>query len=197
MSAEYSIDRDLNELVKMSETLKDYVLSEMLYMSVEGGLFGSEGMPQLTTGAFLLRLRRLNHFRDEMNGTQQATLDKAIDHYNAVREEWTVHYEQKMVREALSRLKMIAEFFRECRENKNACWDAYPIEALRRTIIQELIIALDDQEIDFQDVITLAKQTDNELRTWVTMGDFTWSDELMPVYPKETFWWLYGQVEAE
>ncbi len=113
MSTEYSIDRDLKEIAKMGETLKHYVLSDMLYMSVEGGIFSSKGMPQLTTGAFLLRLRRLNQFRDEMNGVQQATLDKATAQYQAVRNEWTVHYEEKMEREALSRLNSLGEFFRD------------------------------------------------------------------------------------
>lgn len=197
MSTEYSIDRDLKEIAKMGETLKHYVLSDMLYMSVEGGIFSSKGMPQLTTGAFLLRLRRLNQFRDEMNGVQQATLDKATAQYQAVRNEWTVHYEEKMEREALSRLNSLGEFFRDCRENKKSCSGAYRTEALRRTIIQELIIALTAQGFDSGQVTSRATHTDNELRTWVTTGDFIWSDKLMSVYPRETFWWLYGQIEAE
>jgi len=195
MSSRYSIDRDLKEIAKMGETLQHYVLSDMLYMSIEGGLFGSRDMPQITMGAFLLRLRRLNQFRDEMNGVQQATLDKAIAQHNAVRNEWTVHYEQKMEREAESRLKLLAEFFRDCRDNVKECSDAYRVEALKRTIVQELVMALDEQGYESQAVKSRVYHTDKELRGWVTDGEFIWSDKLMSVYPKERFWWLYGRVE--
>lgn len=196
MSSKYSIDRDLKEIAKMGEILNHYVLSDMLYMSIEGGLFSSRDMPQMTTGAFLLRLRRLNHFRDEMNGVQQATLDKAVAQHHAIRNEWTVHYEQKMEREAQSRVKSLAEFFRDCRENVKSCSSAYRTEALRRTIIQELIMALDEQGFDSQAVKLRVNHTDNELRSWVTDGEFIWSDKLVSVYPKERFWWLYARIES-
>lgn len=197
MSTKYSIDRDLKEIAKMGETLKHYVLSDTLYMSVDGGLFSSKNMPQLTIGAFLLRLRRLTEFRNEMSGVQQAILDKAVVQHNEVRKEWTVHYEQKMAREALSRLKAMAEFFRECRESIKTCSGAYLIEALRRTIIEELVMALDEQGAESQNVNSTVHHTDNELRTWVMAGDFIWSEKLAAVYPKESFWWLYGRPESD
>lgn len=197
MSTNYSIDRDLKEIAKMGNTLQTYVLSDQLYMSVDGGLFSSKNMPQLTTGAFLLRLRRLTQFRDEMNGVQQTILDKAIAQHNEVQNEWTVHYGQKMEREVLSRLKAMTEFFRDCRESIQTCSGAYPIEALRRTIIQELLMVLDEQGVDSPDVTSRTHHTDNELRTWVVAGDFIWAEKLASVYPKESFWWLYGHPESE
>ena len=196
MSSNYSIDRDLIEIARMGETLNEYVLSDILYMSVHSGLLGSGDMPQMTMGAFLMRLRRLNYFRDEMSGVQQATLDKAIAQYQAVRDEWTVHYEQKMEREAQSRLKSMAEFFRDCRENVRACADSYLVEAMKRTIIQELMIVLNEQDFDTKATQSLLNHTDNELRSWVTNGEFIWSEELLPVYPKTDFWWLYASVDA-
>lgn len=196
MSNAYSIDKDLKEIAKMGDQLETYIPSDELYMSVGGGLFGSGNMPQLTTGSFLLRMRRLNQLRDEMTGVQQATLDKAIAQYSEVTEEWAVHHEKKMVKEALSRLKAMNEFFRECRESMRTCANAYPVEAQRRTIVQELIIAMNDANMDMQEVITQSHQTDGELRRWITAGEFIWSDMLQIAYPRETFWWLYGRPDA-
>lgn len=197
MSTNYLLGRDLDELEKMGDMLEKYIPSDELYMSVGGGgFFSASSMPQLTTGAFLLRLRRLMHFRDEMTNVQQATLDKAKTQHESVRKEWAVHYEKKVVREGLSRLKSMNEFFRECRDSMKTCANVYAPEALRRTIVQELLIAMDDYGYDKHEVVTQAHQTDGELRRWVTAGEFIWAEKLQPVYDRDTFWWLYGKPDA-
>lgn len=193
MSNPYSIDRDLKELAKMSDTIGRYVLSDDLYLSV-GGMFGN--FPQMTFGAVLLRIRRLNHFRSELSSVQSATLDKAIAQYDEVRSEWTVHYEKKMNSEVVSRLKSMDEFFRECQESARACQSGYPVEALRRTIVQEVIIALKADALDTHAAITACHRIDSPLRRWVIPGDFIWAESLAPVYPRDTFWWLYGQPDG-
>lgn len=197
MSKNYSIETDLKELSKMGDALEKYIPSDELYMSVGGGgFFSASSMPQLTTGAFLLRLRRLNQLRGELTSAQQATLDKATAQHDSVRKEWAVHYEKKAVREALSRLKSMNEFFRECRESMKLCANAYPTEAQRRTIIQELLIAMDEYGFDKHEVVTQVHRTDGELRSWIQSGEFIWDDTLKSVYPLSTFWWLYGRPDA-
>ncbi len=197
MSKNYSLEKDLKELAKMGDSIEKYVPSNELYMSVGGGgFFSASNMPQLTTGAFLLRLRRLTHFRDQMTSVQEATLDKAIVQHDSVRKEWAVHYEKKAIREGLSRLKSMNEFFRECRDSMKLCANAYPTEALRRTIVQELVMAMDDYGYDKHEVITQTHKTDGELRRWITAGEFIWSETLQAVYPQDSFWWLYGRPDS-
>lgn len=197
MSTSYSIERDLKEIAQMGDALQSYVPSDELYVSVSGGLFGGRDLPQLTIGAFLLRMRRLSYFQDELTGVQEATLSKAIAQYDEVRQEWAVHHEKKVNREVLSRLKMMTAFFRECRDSMRSCASAYPVEAQRRTIVQELIIGMDDYDLDTHEVTTALHMTDGELRKYVTAGDFIWDAKLQPVYPRDTFWWLYGQPDSE
>jgi len=197
MSRKYSIDNDLKELEKMGDALDRYIPSDELYMSVGGGgFFSASTMPQLTTGAFLLRLRRLTHMYDELTSVQQATIDKAQTQYEAVRKEWAVHTEKKMAREVVSRLKSMREFFRECRESMKLCSQVYPTEAQRRTIVQELLMAMDEYGYDTHEVITKAQETDGELRRWITAGEFLWDEQLQAIYPHDTFWWLYGRPDA-
>lgn len=196
MSSKYTIEQDMKELSTMGDNLAQYIPGDELYMGVGGGFFGSN-MPKLTLGAFLMRLRRLNQLRDSLSPVQQAELDKAMTQHDQVRKEWTVHYEKKLTWEAQSRLKAMEEFFRECRENMKTCANAYSPEASRRTIVQELLIAMEKYGVNTHQVITQAHQTDAELRRWITAGDFIWSDELQPIYPRDTFWWLYGHPEAE
>ena len=102
-----------------------------------------------------------------------------------------------MEREVQSRLKAMGEFFRDCRESIKLCSGAYLVEAMRRTIIQELMIALDEQGVESGNLKFKLQHTDNELRSWVTAGEFLWSDRLLPLYPQESFWWLYGRPEPD
>lgn len=195
MSTSYAIERDLNEISQMGDAMGSYVHSDELYVSVSGGLFGGRDLPQLTIGAFLMRMRRLSHFRDEMTGVQEATLNKAIAQYDEARKEWTVHHEQKINKEILSRLKMMTAFFRECRDSMRNCASAYPVEAQRRTIVQELMIGMKSYGLDTHEVTTELHQVDGELRKYITAGDFIWDEKLQPVYPRDTFWWLYGRPD--
>ena len=190
MSANYSLDRDLHEIVQMGASLRVYILGDKLYLPVGGGL------PQLTLGAFLLRRRRLKHFRDEMNAAQQAMLDKALGKHEALRRAWPLHCETKLKREASSRLRSIRAFLRECEESRGDCAAAYPVEAARRTLVQEILVAMDDFGCDKNELMAAVRQSDLALRPWITASAFIWSPRLKPVYPRQPFWWLYGRPDA-
>src|SRR3990172_2368406 len=115
VSEKYSIDRDLKETEAMAGALASYVRSDELYGRVgSGGMFAGRDMPSLTVGALLMRLRRLNALRDEMTDSQVARLKKAESQHGAVSNEWRRHYQQKMLREANSRLDAMSAFFDEC-----------------------------------------------------------------------------------
>lgn len=191
MSEKYAIDTDLKELAKMGDALVNYIHGDELYSNLSGGMFGGGNMPKLTLGAFLLRLRRLSTFRANLNAGQLATLEKAQTQYNEVRKEWTVHYEQKAVKESKSRLDAMTSFFNECRESPQSCAYGYKPEALRRTIVQELLMEMNKLGINNKEVTTKAQVVDGELRGWLYPADFLWDSKLESVYPADTFWWLY------
>jgi len=190
MSANYSLERDLHEIVQMGASLRVYLLGDQLYLAVGGGL------PQLTLGAFLLRRRRLKHFRDEMNAARQAMLDKALGKHEALRRAWPLHYETKLKREASSRLRALHGFFRECEESGGDCAAAYPVEAARRTLVQEILMSMDDFGWDKHELMAAVRQSDFALRSWLTASAFIWSPKLASVYPRDVFWWLYGRPDA-
>lgn len=191
MSANYSLARDLRELARMSDSLDAYLPGNALYMRV-----GAGDMPQLTAGAFLLRSRRLGHFRGRMNPSQQAALDKALAQHDAQRREWRLHYEKKLQREVLSRLRAMRAFFGECAENLRGCAAAYPAEAMRRTLMQEILIAMDDFGYDKAELMPAVHQSDRALRRYVRPDAFIWSPQLEAVYRREPFWWLYARPNA-
>ena len=195
MSFNYSLKRDLEELAQMGDKLHEYILGDALYMPVSGGFFRSSSTPQLTTGAFLLR-RRLSQLRDELDAAAQAQLDATLAQHDDIQREWRMHYEKKLQQEVDSRLKTMVAFFRECSESPRDCAAAYPVEAMRRTIVQEIMLAMDEFGYDKRELLPKVPHCDSGLRRYFRSGEFIWSSPLEPVYPREIFWWLYGTPAA-
>ena len=177
----------------MGDKLRDYLLGDALYGPVGGGFLRGSGSPQLTIGAFLLRRRRLALLRDALEAAAQAQLHATIVQHDTIQREWTLHYEKKLRQEAGSRLKLLAAFIRDCGERPRDCAGTYPVEAMRRSITQEILLALDEFAYDKRDCLAEAGHIDAGLRRHLKACPFIWSRLLEPVYPRAKFWWLYGK----
>ncbi len=188
----YSVDNDLKETQKMVDALEPYVYQDQLYMPISGGGIFSP-MPALTIGAVLLRLRRLRALREQLSDSQRAAVDALVEQNRKVWNEWRVHYEKKLVEEANSRLKLMSSYLQDCKEDSRACASNYPAEALRRTIIQEMIEFMGEQGIHSAEIDRGAARVDSQWRGYVKPGGFLWSPMLQPLYPKDPFWWLYSE----
>ncbi len=188
-----NLKSDLKEAVEMAEHLADYLRGDALYGSMGGGLFGSGSKPPLTVGALLLLLRRLRALQDALTPDQQAQLAKADAQHEAVKREWRMHYDEKRLREANSRLDAMRTFFEECAHSPKTCAANYLPEALRRTIVQELVVTLDADGLLDDDLTRKLRDTDGRLRRHTRSADFVWAAQLAPVYPRDVFWWLYAR----
>lgn len=189
MSSTYKIQTDIKEAKAMVESLEDYVRGDQLYGHAEGGFFSR--FPSLTVGALVMRLRRLQAFQDNLSDAQQRQLDGILQMWQETREEWRLHYEEKVVREALSRIDSMKAFFRECTDSMLNCHNNYRPELLKRTIVQELLREMDALNIDNDEVDTFVKMADNKLHQFMRKDKFQWADQLKAVYPEDEFWWLY------
>jgi hypothetical protein len=189
----YTIAGDLNEARKMADGLEDYIQTEPIYGTVGGGFFSGGRMPALTTGALLMRVQRLRAREEALTPEQRAELGKIEDEIARVRKEWRLHFDQKVEREARSRLKSLSQFFEDLREDPRAAANAWLPEALRRTIIYALDQAMQNYGIDRGDLPQRIASTDAALRRHTEKAPFVWARELEAVYPADTFWWLYAR----
>lgn len=190
----YSVDADLKEAQAMVDALEPYLLEKELYGKVGGGgLFGGGKMPALTIGALLMRLRRLRALASQLTPAQLAKLEAIEAKHASIRKEWTMHYEEKAVREAHSRLDAIRHFFEECAQDPKLCANVYLPEALRRTVVQEIAIGLDGSYTDTRELPEKMRGTDARLRRYTQPSDFLWDPALEPVYPRDQFSWLYAR----
>lgn len=181
----YSLDRELKEAQVMASALVPYVY--------ENDVYGKIGMnqPPLTIGSLLLRIRRLKGLRTQMNSGQAATLDQVIAQHDSAKKEWAMAYAKKLTQEGEVRLRDLNTYFSECREDPAVCANNYLPEAQRRTMLYEIAQAL--PAADAPALETKIKAADSMLRRYVKASDFVWSDTLKPIYPQDTFWWLYSR----
>jgi hypothetical protein len=87
-------------------------------------------------------------------------------------------------------------FFEECAHNPANCANNYLPEALRRTIVQEIVVAMDELGIVSQAVDRKVRETDSKLRRIVRPSGFIWAEDLAAVYPADIFWWLYSRPSS-
>lgn len=193
MSTQYSLQKDLDEALKMARALEDYIRADQLYGSVGGGLFGGGSSPSLTIGALIMRLRRLEALQSHLSAADRDKLGQAQSLHQMVRDEWNLHYEQKLLKEANSRLDAMRTFFRECQDNTRLCANIYKPEALRRTIVQEILDVMTAQSIASAELDDKVTMTDGQLRAHFQPGDFLWDAVLQDIYPRDPFWWLWGE----
>lgn len=193
MTEHYNLEQDLREAEAMVNGLERYLEGDQLYGSAgSGGIFGSGTLPALTIGALLLRLRRLEHLRGQLSAAQQARLDAAAAAHEAVRRAHTVRYSERLLHEAHSRLDAMRTFFQEAAENPASAAAIYRPELLRRTIVQEILPALAQLRVSADDLTAKLRRTDAQLGGVAGQpAGFQWDAALAPVYPRETFWWLY------
>lgn len=189
MSAQYRFSRDVKQALTMAQSLEEYVRGDRLYGQTGAGALA--GMPSMTVGGMLMRLRRLDVLRDHLKDHQIKNLDKAIEQYDAVRHEWAFHYEGKITREAHSRIDAMKGFFYECADNIRQCIGIYKPEMTRRTIVQELLKEMQVLDMSDATLMTKIEETDEKLKRYVEQAAFQWSDVLMPAFPKAEYWWLY------
>ncbi len=191
MFENYSIAQDLREAQAMTDSLESYLKQDQLYGSVGGGFFTAGRMPALTVGSLVMRLRRLNLLMPQLDDKQIAQLGAISAAHEQIRREWRHHYEEKLKREAKSRLEAMRPFFEEAKDPQLAS-RVYGPEALRRTIAEECLTTLESLSVDTADLRKLARATDGRLRGYVAAAPFRWDAQLREVYPPQPFWWLHS-----
>lgn len=191
----YTIDNDLKEAQAMVKGLESYLQGSELYGRVgSGGFFSGGTMPSLTLGALLMRLRRLRLFYDQMTPSQQSQLEAIEEQHEKARKEWRAHYEKWLLKEANSRLDAMTPYFQEVRDTPTLAAGAYKPEAQRRTIVQEILDAMEELGIRSADLEAKARKIDSRLRgLGLQPSEFIWASALEPAYPQKVYWWLYSR----
>lgn len=186
-----SIPYDLGYLRSGLAELERYLLSKELYWPTGAAAPpGEPAFPQLTLGGLLLAAQRLQaHRLDTAQGAELAKLEARLE---ALRGQWRVAWEGKAAREFHARLNLWRDFLEEYRENPANNADRYGYEVGRRAMLA--LLAPDAAEAPPAEREML-RGLDGLLKAVLLPGDFVWEAELQGGFPRETYWFLYGQLK--
>ena len=191
-----SIKRDVVVLEAMAAEMEPYLKSDLLYWRLSPEKSISPPPSMLTIGGALLRVKRLEGSKEELEPEQYKRMKAARSLVEEAMAEWKAHAGQKMARELEARLNSWREYANDCQERRQSCLSGYPNGAEKRTIAELLI----DKASGFADVSEFRERVealDAGFRPFFAPGEFIWDMRLTAVFPLERFWWLYGGPEIK
>jgi hypothetical protein len=187
-SAEY----DLGYLRAAISALENYLLSNDLYWPIGASSPGGEpAFPRLTLGGMLLAQMRA-HARG-LTPEQHDELARLDEQMDDVRDRWQVAWERKAGRSFQARLRLWNNFLEDYRESPSANADRYRYEVERRVMLH--LLADEAGEVREADM-ELLEVLDKVVRSALVPGDFIWDAELENGFPREPYWYLYGQLKG-
>lgn len=183
---------DLLYLEGCVELLEDYILSPEIYWSIRmPPPLGAPPFPMLTLGGILLtRVKASCRVREESNVFQLGRLNDKID---ALYLRWRSAWEQKATLEYKSRLKIWSNYLEDYQEQPSNNIDRYGYEVGRRVMLQ--LLARDAYGVPSAEIILL-ESLDKLLKEIFIQGEFVWESELAECFPKNTFWYLWGNLRV-
>jgi len=188
----YDMKRDLYELTTMALSLEQYITTDQIFYTPLGQY---SGMPVMTLGTFLIRLRRICVLQVNLDAGSRAQLGIAIQTHDKVLEDWAYHYKMKLDEELQSRLVSLNTFFDDLYESPQDSRDDFLPELLIRTAVEELVTQANDDinQTILDDIVNI----DTRWRDVSHESYFHWDEQLREVYPQERYWWLYSELDLD
>jgi len=185
-TAEY----DLRYLSAGLEQLESYLLSKDLYRPI--GINAQRGetpYPQLTLGWMLLSRKRAE--ATATTPSQLSELARLGAGLDEIHSRWRTAWGKKAAQEFRSRVKLWGDFLEEYRRDPRANANRYAYEVNRRVLLDILQPEAEALEQADQD---LCKTLDGLLQSVFQAGEFVWDTDLTPAFPRQKYWYLYGNL---
>jgi hypothetical protein len=168
--------------------LKKYLLSKELFWPIHlGKPSGHAPYPQLTIGNLLFYLKRAEACSE--NTHSKSRLLKINNKLIAVSSKWRNAWEEKAEKEFNSRLRQWQKYLKEFSKEDRFSLGNYSAEIKVRVLLELL-----SEEISTDKKIEL-KIFDYSFKSDLKAGEFIWTEEYASGFPKEKYWYLYGELK--
>jgi hypothetical protein len=186
------VAQDLKFIESASQSLSDYILSEILYWPMDDTPASLGKSASWTTLGLLFLV--IEHIRRKpLNADQAERFAIAQTEIEKVHKKWKVAWEKKVVDEFKSRARQWYNFLKEYNSDVNDFKARYRVEVRNRVILQLLLLDLPLNETGLVQSLHLM---DESLKGMLAEGDFIWSADLQSVFPEEKFWFLYRTIKG-
>jgi len=187
-----SVEYDLGYLRAGLAALESYLLSKELYWNLGASSpRGEPAYPPLTLSGLLLSQARL-HARS-LDFSQRDELARIDEQMDEVRSRWRVAWDNKAAHDFRARLNLWRDFIEEYRERPEANADRYAYEVRLRVMLHLLASEASDIPVNETDLLA---GLDRLLQAVFVPGDFIWEEELSSGFPRDTYWYLYGNLKS-
>lgn len=184
------LERDLDILQAMVANVNAYLLSDATSWDM-----GKPGMPPMTLGGCLMRLRRLAALEHTLYNAEHARLEDARYTFDETMALNVVRFEQRAYQELSARIREWMTYLRDLSHSARLAADSglYVARVDTRIVIDELVAQLARKPFRLdgrvpRDVAAL----DRRLKFIWSPGPFVLAAVWQPAYPEERYWWLYG-----
>ena len=175
------------------EELESYLLSDELFWPVLARPTSGGSFLKLTIGNLLLSLKELEtlHAGGKLSREEEASLRRIQLEIETMQSRWRVAWEQKSGREFKSRFRQWANVLNDLKKDSEKQAPYYHTEVRLRVLLA--LLADHAPEIEGIDLELL----DAALRKLLASGRFIWEPELERGFPREEFWYLYGEIRED
>jgi hypothetical protein len=174
----------------MLEEIEDYILSSEVFWPLSKRSPTGTPLPHLTLGGLLLTLNELKAQDKDMPPSQRTDHDELLLDVERVRVKWAVGFERKAAQELRSRLNLWRAYLYDIEERVDTA-ENYPYEVRHRVMFEHLA-ELSIRQPEIKPWVDEMQILDTRLRSFFIPGEFVWDARLEDIYPKSTFWYLYG-----
>ncbi|HEY43064.1 MAG TPA: hypothetical protein G4O11_03680 [Anaerolineae bacterium] len=174
----------------MLEEIEDYLLSSEVFWPLSKRMPVGPPLPRLTLGGLILTLDELNAQEKDLSPSQASELYKLRLQMEKVRTKWTVGLERKATQEVRSRLNLWRAYLVDIEERVETP-ENYIYE-VRYRVMFERLASLAIQQPEIKPQVEEMRSLDLRLRKIFVPGAFVWDPRLEDIYPRDTFWYLYG-----
>lgn len=191
-----SIEHNLSLGEAMLAEMEDYLTSSSLFWPLERRPpVGTPAYPRLTIGGLRLLLDELEAQRGDMDGLGLKRYSGLQAELRALQAERSVALESKCIKEAASRLNLWRAYVQDIEASNIGEWQ-YRTEVRQRVMLARLmdLVHAPPELGPLKDAIS---SLDRRLRPRFATGDFVWDENLMPIYPRTSFWYLYGKPKRK
>lgn len=189
--------RDLEATLETAEAFaaefEDYLLSDRLYRQLTIGTGTGKRVLKMSAGSLLETLGDLTCAAEagHLAAAQADRLRELSDAVSRLSRLYATRYRQKLARELKSQIDSWRWFLQDCLDDPTRCRDEYPFEVRIRNRIELLTDALGEHVPAEQ--MSRLQELDRQLRGILLAGDFILDAGLRDRFPRDRYWWLYGQ----
>jgi hypothetical protein len=168
-------------LIDSATDLQGYLESNILFWPLR-----AHSQP-LTPANLLLAERKFTH----ADLSSHHSLQNALAQIDEVRRRMRGAWQKKQALEFSARRNQFSTIIADLTAGEGAGVD-YRVIARLRTLLQLLC----EDAMDCHASQNSLEELDFSLRSCIVPGEFIWSKELEPVFPKSQFWFLYAQLHS-